>query len=152
VQPIKKTGLGEPTIWWVMFAKQTDTWWTNLIPGTYKHVRAAGYHPGSDSIVFVDVGMQRTMISVGTGHGAWDALADWMSDMEVVTYRPQHDRRTVIPMRFGYWCVPAIKHLLGIRSGALRPDALLRDLLRNGATRFAPPESLPNDQAATATE
>ena len=35
--------------------------------------------------------------------------------------------------RWRHYCVPAIKHLLGVRSSALTPRALYRDLVMQGA-------------------
>lgn len=35
--------------------------------------------------------------------------------------------------RIGLWCVTATKHALGLRSSALRPKALFRDLVSEGA-------------------
>jgi hypothetical protein len=149
-QPITKTGLGEPTIWWVGFSREAATWWANYIPGHFKHVKAAGYHPGADAIVFYDFGIERTMIAIGLGDAGFNSMVQWLDNCDVVTYRPQKCRPPALPLRFGLWCVPAIKHLLGIRSGALRPDALMRDLLQNGATVFAPTEPEPHEDLAAA--
>jgi len=148
---VRKIGLGEPTLWWVCFSTHAMTWWANLIPGKYKHVRVAGYHPGADAVVFYDVGLTRTVLSVGIGDDGFNALGGWLVDHDVVTFRPiREPDQTRWFFRLGFWCVPAIKHLLGVRSGALRPDTLMRDLLRCGASAFEPEKTIGTVSTASA--
>src|SRR5262245_10056993 len=48
--------------------------------------------------------------------------------------------RLPIPKRLapqaGFWCTLAMKHLVGIRAGALRPDQLWRDSIAAGGTPY----------------
>lgn len=39
-----------------------------------------------------------------------------------------------VKLKFGFWCVTSVAHLLGLRTCALRPDTLLRHCLANGGT------------------
>lgn len=123
----------EPTLWWVVFSEKTDTWWVRLFPGKYRHVKLIGYVPQCDAMVFYEYRLSRMVISVYVGPKAFEAAAPWLADGVVIAMRPNiTDRPSPFWHRFTFWCVPAVKHLIGLRSGALRPDTLLRDCLRNG--------------------
>lgn len=52
----------------------------------------------------------------------------------VLRYEPPAQPERGPMLRLGFWCAPAVAHLLGIRSCALVPIQLYRDLLRRGAT------------------
>lgn len=124
----------EPVQWNVVFHPTAATAWMNRIPiGRFKHVSAFAYLAGLKGWVIYDVQLGATRIMV---------LPDIPQSMDVI--RRLIDGCDVISMvrkeggstswRLGFWCVPAIKHLIGLRSGALRPDVLRRDCLRNGGT------------------
>lgn len=121
----------EPMSWLLVFHRRCTTPVLNrLVIGEFKHVSAAGWIEAAESWVFYDPSLNRTQILVmpdRTGTVAYSSIAVG----NAVLRMPVLARRG--SARLGFWCVPAIKHLVGLRSGALRPDALWRDCLANGA-------------------
>lgn len=85
--------------------------------------------------------------------GVWIVVDPCRHETEVQALRPAAFDRWIVqqaaegevwriarqgrtPMLFpGLWCVGAVKRLVGLRSGALSPAGLKRDLLRAGARR-----------------
>lgn len=124
-------GAGEPTHWYVCFCHRAATAWMERLPiGRYKHVRAFGCVAAVNTWVFFDSAFDRTTVKIARGEAARQLMAEWLTDSDIV--RMAMVRRKTMRPRLGGWCVPAVKHLLGISSGALRPDALWRDCLRLG--------------------
>lgn len=126
----------EPLTWLVLFQSSTSRRWIDrLVPGRFKHVMAFGWVEKAKAWVSYDVQLGRTHIllmaeadgekKIGEAFGR-DADAALLRCAVRLSPRPRL-------MPSGFWCVPAIKHLLGLRSGALRPDALWRDCLAQGA-------------------
>jgi hypothetical protein len=141
-------GAGEPTQWYVCFCRRAATRWLERLPvGEFKHVRAFGCVPAINTWIFFDPALDHTTIRVARGAAAELLMAQWLTDSEVV--RMPIVSREILWPRLGGWCVPQIKHLLGIRSGALRPNALLRDCLRHGGRTVSQNESA-NAHAAAA--
>lgn len=125
-------GAGDPAYWFVCFCKSAGNAWVERLPiGKYKHVKAFGCVQAINTWVFFDPALDRTSIEVARGADAERLMNGWLADADVVKVRAVK-RKLLLP-RFGGWCVPAVKHLTGIRSSALRPDALYDDCLRNGA-------------------
>ena len=55
---------------------------------------------------------------------------------EIATVVKIDVNRSFMPFRarFGFYCVPAIKHLLGLKCVALTPDGLYRAVIKAGGT------------------
>lgn len=101
-------------------------------PKHSRHCLAFGYE--ADCGVWIVIEHHLRCISVrAMDAGTFD---DWM-----VEFRPtadiwsmeRKDRTSVLSP--GLWCVGTAKRLLGLRSGALSPAGLRRDMIRAGATR-----------------
>lgn len=124
----------EPARWFLCFARTSPKWWVRwLACGRYKHVNAFGC-VNLDGVlvwVFYDVNVMRTCVLLTRDCDAMPMMEHWAADSDVISIRPSP--RGSYSYRLGFWCVPAVKHLIGLRSGALRVDALWRDCLRNGA-------------------
>lgn len=124
----------QPEYWTLVFARRSATRWGSLLAcGRYKHVRAYAYVPFLHVWVFYDVAISGTSIVIAAdGDAALGMILAWSEDADRIKIR-----RGPEPMRnppvFGY-CVPSMKRLIGLRSGALRPDALWRDCLKAGGT------------------
>src|ERR1019366_9812065 len=119
-------GAGEPTRWILCFTETTATRWLNYVPvGRFRHVRAFACVPDINTWIFYDPALDRHTLHVARGEAAKVLMADFMRGAAVVGM-PVVKRKSLVP-RFGGWCVPAIKALIGLRSGALRPDALWRE-------------------------
>jgi hypothetical protein len=118
-------------IWHVVFHPGPCFW------GKYQHVSLAGY--ADETWLHLDV--QRGGVSVATIH-RFDEVTDFLSFLlahyTVLKFGPQRgvSRQFFQPMT----CVSFVKHVLGIRSSALRPDGLLLSLERDfGAVRVNEP-------------
>lgn len=142
----------EPTRWILVFNRTTTNpvvrW---LAPGRYKHVSAYAWLPGLRAWLFYDVHFTGTSIAVmpdGTDALAW--LYDMTKDADLLemTCLPGPQRgRVPLTHRIGFWCVPAIRHLVGVRSGALSPSAFYRHCVAAGAR---PPDEGRTDLSAAA--
>ena len=143
-------GAGEPTRWLLCFTRTTATRWLNYLPiGHFRHVRAFACVPEINTWVFYDPALDRNTLQLARGEAARMLMADFMRDAEVIGM-PVVKRKSLVP-RFGGWCVPAIKHVVGLRSGALRPDTLWRHCLRQGGEVIAGAELQPAGRPAVAT-
>lgn len=124
-------GSGEAAQWFVCFCRRAATPWLDRLPvGRYKHVRAFGQVQAINTWIFFDPALDRTAIKLARGSAVAPLMMEWTHDADVVRM-PLTCREALMP-RLGGWCVPQIKHLVGISSGALRPVALWRDCLRQG--------------------
>jgi hypothetical protein len=130
------TAIAQPTHWNVCFCARADVAWVNwLVPGRFKHVRAFGYVPAEGLWIFYDVSLAGTSLQAARDKSpAADALIRaWIDGAEVVRIARGPVKRGMPP---GFWCVTAVRHLLGISSGALLPGRLWRDCKRQGGKRF----------------
>lgn len=120
-------------VWNLLFLKGDRTsWWDFFTEPEWRHVCAYAYVPSMDCWVIYDVAQQGSFISV--------VDPDWFMRW----CRIRHPRvQAIVEMpilkdtpspraRIGLWCVTAVKHLVGLPTGALRPKALYRDCLRHG--------------------
>jgi hypothetical protein len=134
---------GQPTRWVLAFRRTADSrlvrW---LACGRYKHVSAFAYVAEVDHWVFLDWRLAALDVIVARGTAAEHYMHHYTRDADLLGMQP---RQTGRGFRCGLWCVPAIKHLIGIRGSALRPDGLWRDCIRQGA------EILSYDRRSTAT-
>jgi hypothetical protein len=120
----------EPNVWFLIFEDTPRRILRRLIPGPWKHVRAVGWVPDQRLWLFYDVGLTRTSVAVAPDcPGAREAaLPDGVTILAM-----QAGERPPLWPRIGFWCVPAVAHLVGLRSCALSPMGLYRDCLRHGA-------------------
>ncbi|MBK8009592.1 MAG: hypothetical protein IPK23_15075 [Rhizobiales bacterium] len=121
-----------PERWLLIFETKCHWRFGWLIPGRFKHVFAVGY------VVAIDTWMVYSVERDNTKIGAWRPGPDFERWLSGVIPRAGVLKiaacRAPMPMPwFSFWCVPAVRHLLGLRSGALWPDQLWRYCLANGA-------------------
>lgn len=120
-----------PFTWFVCFHPNCASRWVRLIPGRYKHVSCFGQVPSTRAWVFCDPAIDWMRLSVVADEDADDVFKVWTAnDAKIVRINLQ--RKTGRHWRIGFWCVPAVAHILGVRSRAVRPDGFLRELLRQG--------------------
>lgn len=131
IRLIPQHAAGTPSRWILAFARRSSSRWVNLVPGRYKHVMAMGYVAEMDSWIFFDVRLGHTDLYTARGDGARQLMAHYAEGADLLGMPARRGRSAAL--RCGFWCVPSIKHLVGVRGGALRPDALWRDCLRQGA-------------------
>lgn len=125
----------EPLTWLVVFQSKSSMWWINrFVPGRFKHVVAAGWVEASKVWIFYEVYWGRTSVQAmpeAEGTAYFGRLMGADPDAAVLRVEAREARPACF--RLGFWCVPAVKHLVGLRSGALRPDRLWRDCIASGA-------------------
>lgn len=126
---------GTPGAWYVAFygKGRRELWWDWLCPLDFQHVLAFGYVAHADRWLVYDVTQARTFVRALTPQ----VISAWIESL------PEHRKILLFEggdaparpfWRTGFWCVPAVAHLIGAPSRALRPRALFRDLVRLGAT------------------
>jgi len=122
---------GKPTRWILAFHRTTESRLVRLLAwGRYKHITAIAYIGEVDHWVFLDWRFATIDVIVARGVEADRLMNHFTEHADVLGIEPREVRSG---FRVGWWCVPLIKHLVGIRGGALRPDALWRDCIRQGA-------------------
>lgn len=134
IQAIEGPLIAHPLQWVIVFDPKAGNRWVQwLTPGRYKHVRAFGYVPFLHVWLFYDANLAGIEIVVAAdGPSSRDMIAAWTAGCYCLMMpRVPHVGRSLTTAASG-WCVPAVKRLIGLRCGALRPDALLADCLRNG--------------------
>jgi hypothetical protein len=121
----------EIEVFFVVFHTRVRTWWVRAIPGRFKHVSVFAYAPNCSIWLFYEVSINGTRLILLPNGQHEETLSAITAESSVLKFKRLPTPNPVI--RPGFWCVTAISHLLGLPSGALRPDALWRQLLREGA-------------------
>jgi hypothetical protein len=131
-RPLESDIAGAPARWLLVFDREAATWWMSLLAlGRYKHVRAIGYVYDADAYLFYDVQLAGTTLQLARGKAARQLISEWIAHADVLAIEPgsaRHRQGVLRPLL----CTTSIAHLVGL-PGALRPDALFRQALRNGA-------------------
>lgn len=139
----------EPTRWTIVFHRKAENWFFSaLAMGHFKHVSAFAWLPDVGVWLVYDLGFRRTRIVVMPDTAESKAhLAKVINGNAIVTMPVRFDALPV--MRLGLFCTSAVKHLIGLRSSALRPDALFASCLRHGGelSDDAGPASSPNGRS-----
>jgi hypothetical protein len=121
----------EPSYWNVVFHPSKGRL-ARLLLGRFQHVSAFAYVPGWRVWVIYDCQWGGTRISF-VSHGT--LIVPVIRNCNVVkfdrVYKPM-----VLASRFGFYCVPAIKSLLGLSCVAATPDGLYRHLINNGGIAY----------------
>jgi hypothetical protein len=133
----------EPEQWNLVFNPRASTPWLSRLPvGHFKHVLAFAWMNEARCWLIYDVQLAATrLIMLRDGPAALDLLAQITDGATVIAMK--RAEQPAPWLRFGFWCVPAVKHLIGLRSSALRPDRLFRDCLRHGGKILNEPAQLP---------
>jgi len=143
----------EPLEWFVAFSRDYDRKWVKwLASGEFRHVTAFGYVKAADVWVFYDFMASRTRILTVRDDKANLLLGEYTKSGVIIRMPPQivPDHRAKI--KPGLWCVPAVAHLLGLSTCALRPDGLLKHCLANGGTIIADDRSDEKTRRRSGTE
>ena len=119
-------------VWNVVFLDvPRSSWWDWFTSDGWRHCCAFGYSVTGECWVIYDVADKTSRISIVDDYwfDRWVGVRrNRITSIIQIETKEGGDERA----RLGLWCVTAIKHLVGLRSGALRPKALHRDLLRHG--------------------
>lgn len=121
-----------PQNWLVVFYPESLFRWVNwLVPGRFKHVSLITFVPQANAWLFYSVEPTRGPVELWPGDRKGSLrFAEVTAGATVVKFPNAVQRSSWL--RAGWWCVPAAKHALGVRSGALWPDQLYRYLMANG--------------------
>ena len=124
--------------WILLFCKKRGRWWVRLLAcGRYHHVKAIAYLPALRAWLFYDVKFNgtRLMLAPEDDPGTRMFLHDYLDSCDLVAMPRLPIPKRVAP-HAGFWCTLAMKHLVGIRTGALRPDRLWRDSVAAGGRPY----------------
>lgn len=102
----------------------------------FRHVSCFGFVHPAGCWTFYDWNLASTMLSVVPEALADEALAYAIDGATIVRFVPPAVIWRSNP-KLGFWCVTSVAHLTGVRSSALRPDALFRDCVAQGGTIIA---------------
>jgi hypothetical protein len=137
----------KPRIWIVFFGDTPRrAWWANFLRPGFRHIAAVSWYPETERWVYFDPALRGTVIGVFTADQA-PAMFDQLLARSTVVLRvaSRHGRGAAPAFP---WCVGAVKSLLGVRSRALTPYALYRDLLAMGAEPAEAPCVVADPEAA----
>lgn len=119
--------------WFIAFHRTSPVrlarWLT--VGQTFKHVSCFAFVPAAGCWIFNDWNLLRSELLIVPDAKADPFLAAEQEDAVVLRHVP-----AAFPLmrpKLGFWCVTSVAHLAEIRSCALRPDALFRDCLAEGA-------------------
>lgn len=120
-------------LWLLFFGEPAKLgWWTRLMRPGFRHVSAAAWFVSEERWVHYNPTSRGTVIEIWTEAEFYRRLGQLMRDSHVILkIGSKHDTPSIVP--FGLWCTGSIKEILGIRSRALWPRGLFRDLLARGA-------------------
>lgn len=126
----------EPDRWTIAFHRTSPYWWVRLLAcGRFKHVSAFAWVKPLGLWVYYDVTLFGTkLILLPDSEQATAWLTAQTADADLV----QMPRRSIAgrwPVIAPFYCVPAIKHLIGVRGGAL-PIHFYKACLRAGGQRI----------------
>lgn len=123
-----------PIVWQVCFmGVERISPWDWFLPLGFRHTFLLGYLPGTDWWLCYDVLFFKTEISLVSGDKAGFLLNKAHLEGAVLNWNVAGFVKPDWRPRFGFWCVPAVKHVLGVRCVAMTPKGLHDYLLRNGA-------------------
>jgi hypothetical protein len=124
--------------WILLFCKKRGRWWVRLLAcGRYHHVKAIAYLPAMRAWLFYDVKFNgtRLLLAREDDPGTRAFLHDYLDCCDLVAMPRLPIPKRVAP-HAGFWCTLAMKHLVGIRAAALRPDRLWRVSLAAGGKSY----------------
>jgi len=117
----------EPTYWNVVF-HPSETRLERFLLGCFKHVSAFTYVPGVSAWILYDCQWGGVRIALIPRIAI---LVAYTRGCSVIKFDRRY-QKFALASRFGFYCVPAIKQLLGLSCVAATPDRLYRHLIVNG--------------------
>lgn len=128
----------EVSKWHLAFHVKQGLWlpYEKLIPGRFSHVSAFAYLGGPKCWLLIEQS-PRTNARVVVWPDASETynmppmLSAWTDNCSILAVDVR--QRCGFRLNLGFWCVSAVKDLIGVSSWALSPEGLWRDLQRKGA-------------------
>lgn len=118
---------------WLIFFLEPDgpAWWARVLRPGFRHLCAVSRYDSADRWLYFHPARTGTSIQIFTDEQIKVVITDLLARSSVVLrVASRQERRNAPAMVF---CVAEIKALLGIRSRALTPYRLYRDLIARGA-------------------
>jgi hypothetical protein len=130
--PTAKINTPLPRLWLIFFGEAgAGWWWTWFFRRGFRHVCAASWYAGAERWVYFNPVARGTVVEVMTDAEFGPRFQQLIRDSSaILRMRTVHERSNP-PAAF--FCVGAIKGLLGIKACALGPWGLYRHLLARGA-------------------
>lgn len=134
-------------LWLVLFCEPRDpAWWARIFRPGFRHVYAVSWYADQERWVEFNPSRYGTVIRIWNNEQFPGVLAQMLEETTVVLrVASRRDRMHTAP--FAY-CVAAMKALLGVRSWALTPHGLYRDLIARGAETVHAPCVVGEGEAA----
>jgi len=123
----------DPGEWYVAFwGLERLGWWDVFTRPGFRHVMAFAFSSHAERWLVYDVTRDRTFVRAYRPE-AFDLWIGSIPEEATVLKVPAEPIGRRSYQRAAFICTTAVKHLLGLRSRALRPHALYRDLMASGA-------------------
>lgn len=123
-------------LWTVFFGDSVPTFWSRMLRPGFRHVAAASYFADQERWVYVDPCRSGTVVEVLRPDEFATRFQHLMANSShVLSFAARRERRRTAAVWF---CVGAVKALLGINSQAVTPYGLYGDLLLAGAECVVP--------------
>ena len=124
--------VSEPSAWFLAFFETTSLGWLNRAPLLrFRHVSAFGYAPGFNCWIFYDVHWRGVSIYL-VSHETAKARIGELTRGAIVVRMARREDALPLHARLGFYCVPAMKHLVGLACVAVTPDGFYRSVLKAG--------------------
>lgn len=121
-----------PRLWLVFFSDAHEgSWWRAFLRRGFGHVSAAAWYADAQRWVWFNPTWRGLVIEAAEAEAFGPRFEQLVSSASAILRVRSRYERTGLPAAF--WCVGAVKALLGISSRALSPYGLYRHLLARGA-------------------
>jgi hypothetical protein len=126
-----------PKVWQVCFmGRERRFAWDRILPPGFRHAFLLGYVAEHGLWICYDVQFFKTEITLLSPERAGFLLNLAHDEGAVLNWPAPEVGRPSWGLRLGFWCVPAICHVLGLGCVAMTPKGLHDYLSRRGATRL----------------
>jgi hypothetical protein len=123
-------------LWLIAFSEGIGRqWWKPLLRPGYRHVCAASYFADMERWLYIDPTYRGLEIEMWKPEEFGARLEQMARDSTLILRVPSATDRTMPPL--SWFCVGAVKALLGLPTVAVTPWQLSRQLLRMGAETVA---------------
>lgn len=128
MEMVEAARVAEPAEWFIAFHRKSSSRVLSFLAfGEFKHVSAFAYCAGFKVWVMYDVQWRGSSVRIADQA----AVLELTRGLDIVKVR-RSEARMQSSARVGFYCVTAIKHLLGLKCVAVTPTQLYRHILRNG--------------------
>ena len=129
---VRVNGGVQPDEWWLCFHTTAAGPWTSFLAfGKFKHVSAFAYYPGHHKWLLYSVNLTGVHLALFDASDVHYLIA-YSRDAVCVRFKLRAARWNGVLSRLAFYCVPAIKHLIGLRCVAFTPDQLYRAVMKHG--------------------